>query len=231
MIGAWLVHLYTASGAVTALMATVNVIENDYRAAFSWLFAAVVVDATDGVFARAARVKERLSWFDGAQLDNIVDYLTYVFVPALIVWQALIVPDRWAVPVCALILLSSAYGFNRTDAKTEDHFFTGFPSYWNIVVFYLYAARWPAAVNTAILVGLGVLVFVPIKYVYPSRTTALQRVTVVFGIAWAIAMLMLLRQLPDVSRMLLWTSLAFPIYYTLLSLALTLTRSGGAARG
>ena len=98
-------------------------------------------------------MRERIPWFDGAKLDDITDYLTYVFVPALFVWRGALVPNAWVLPVVTPILLSSAYGFNRTDAKTSDHFFTGFPSYWNVVTFYLLVARWPSEVNAAILVG------------------------------------------------------------------------------
>src|SRR4029079_7616768 len=103
-----------------------------------WLFLQVAVDATDGLLARRLRVYERTPGVNGAKLDDIVDYLCYVFVPALMVWRAPLVPADWVVPVAAAMLLSSAYGFNRGDAKTSDHFFTGFPSYWNIVVFYLF---------------------------------------------------------------------------------------------
>jgi phosphatidylcholine synthase len=92
---AWVAHLYTASGAVFAFLAALAVIEFDYRAAFFWLGVQVVVDATDGVLARALRVSERLPWFNGAKLDDIVDYLSYVFVPALFVWRAILVPDAW----------------------------------------------------------------------------------------------------------------------------------------
>jgi phosphatidylcholine synthase len=148
---AWLAHLYTATGALLAFLAATDIFEHDYRTAFFWLYLSVVVDSTDGVLARAARVSERLPWFSGARLDDIVDYLTYVFVPALFVWRALLVPDRWAVPIAAAMLLSSAYGFSREDAKTPDHFFTGFPSYWNAVVFYLFVARLSPEINAAIL--------------------------------------------------------------------------------
>jgi len=166
-VTAWLAHLYTGSGAVLALLAAADIFEHDYRTAFFWLYLQVVVDATDGVLARALRVKERLPWFNGAKLDDIVDYLCYVFVPALFVWRSLLVPDQWTTLVASAMLLSSAYGFNREDAKTTDHFFLGFPSYWNIAVFYLHVARWPAEVNMAILLALAVLVFVPVKYLYP----------------------------------------------------------------
>ena len=202
VVSAWLVHLYTASGAVLAFLAA----RRRHRAsttatAFFWLALPVVVDATDGVLARRARVSERLPWFNGAKLDDIVDYLTYVFVPALFVWRALLVPGALgASSVPCAMLLSSAYGFSRDDAKTADHFFTGFPSYWNIVVFYLYLAGWPPLVNAAVLLALAVLVFVPIRYVYPSRTPVLRSLTIGLGIVWGVLMLVMLWQMPAVSR-------------------------------
>jgi phosphatidylcholine synthase len=221
---AWLVHLYTASGAVLAFLAARSIIEYEYRTAFAWLSLQLAIDATDGFLARAARVSTRLPSFNGAKLDDIVDYLTYVFVPALFVWRSLLVPDTWSIPVAAAILLASAYGFNRDDAKTEDHFFTGFPSYWNVVVFYLFIAGWPSAVNAAILLALAVLVFVPIRYVYPSRTPIWQTSTNVLGVIWGGLMLAMLWQYPAVSRPIFFASLVFPLYYLGLSAVLHFTR-------
>ena len=217
---AWLAHLYTASGAVFAFLAARAVIDFDYPAAFFWLGVQVVVDATDGALARALRVSERLPWFNGAKLDDIIDYLTYVFVPALLVWRAILVPDAWTVPVIAAMLVSSAYGFNREDAKTADHFFTGFPSYWNIAAFYLLLLRLPAAVNGVILLVLAVLVFVPIRYVYPSRTPVLRWQTNVLGAIWAVLLFVMMWQYPVVSKPVLYVSMLFPVYYFGLSLAL-----------
>ena len=215
---AWLVHLYTASSAVLALLATRAIFEYRLRDAFFWLGAAIVIDASDGVLARAARVSQRLPWFNGAKLDDIVDYLTYVFVPAVIVWRALLVPEAWTIPVASAMLLSSAYGFNREDAKTSDHFFTGFPSYWNLVVFYLYLLQAGQTFNAMVLLALAVLVFVPLRYVYPSRTPAWRGVTVGLGVLWGIALVVMVWQLPVVSPVLLWASLLFPVYYVILSL-------------
>jgi phosphatidylcholine synthase len=219
-VSPWLVHLYTASSALLGFLALTRIFYDRYRDAFFWIALAILVDASDGVLARRARVSERLPHFDGAKLDDIVDYITYVFVPAFFVWHALLVPDRWAIPAAAAILLSSAYGFNRRDAKTDDHFFTGFPSYWNIVVFYLYVIGWPPIVNLSVLIGLVALVFVPIRYVYPSQTPVWQIPTVALGVTWGVSMLVLWWQMPDVSRPLLAVSFVFPIYYALLSLAL-----------
>jgi len=223
---AWLAHVYTASGAVLAFLAARAVVDHDYRTAFFWLGVQIFVDATDGLLARALRVNERLPSFNGAKLDDIVDYLTYVFVPALFVWRAALVPDAWTLWVAGSMLLSSAYGFNRADAKSADHFFTGFPSYWNIVVFYLLVARLPAAVNAIILLALAVLVFVPIRYLYPSRTRVLMWPTNILGAVWGVLMLMMLWQYPAISRPIFIASLVFPIYYVVVSLRLQLRRSG-----
>jgi phosphatidylcholine synthase len=218
---AWLVHAYTASGAVLAFLATLAVIDHDYRKAFFWLGLQVIVDATDGLLARAARVSQRIPWFNGAKLDDIVDFLAYVFVPALFVWRALIVPPDWALPIASAMLVSSAYGFNRDDAKTADHFFTGFPSYWNIVVLYLLVAGWSLVTNASILIALAILVFVPLRYVYPSRTPAWRLPTIALGVVWGVLLLVMIWQYPAVSRTVFMASWVFPIYYLVLSLVLS----------
>jgi phosphatidylcholine synthase len=223
-VSPWLVHLYTASSGVLGFVALTRIFYDRYREAFFWIALTIVIDATDGLLARRAQVASRLPHFDGAKLDDIVDYITYVFVPAFFVWHALLVSDRWSMLAAAAILLSSAYGFNRDDAKTTDHFYTGFPSYWNIVVFYLYVARWPPLVNLIILLVLAALVFVPIRYVYPSRTPTRRRLTIALGIVWGVLMLVLWWQMPAVSRPVLWASFVFPVYYLLLSLALHFRR-------
>jgi phosphatidylcholine synthase len=222
--GAWLVHLYTASGALLAFLALTRIVEDRYRDAFGWLCLAVLVDATDGMLARRADVAARLPRFSGAKLDEMVDYLTYVFVPAFIVWHVPLVPPSWTIPVAFAILLSSAYGFNRDDAKTPDHFFTGFPSYWNILVLYLYVAGWPTPVGTAVLLAAATLVFLPIRYVYPSRTAAARSTTMALGVVWGILMVAMVWMLPDVPRALLWGSFIFPAYYLGLSFFLEYRR-------
>jgi phosphatidylcholine synthase len=220
VIAAWLVHIYTASSAILAWLATRAIVEYRFRDAFFWLAVAIIVDSTDGVFARAAHVSRRIPWFSGAKLDDIVDYLTYVFVPAVFVWRSLLVPDSWTLPVAGAMLLSSAYGFNREDAKTSDGFFTGFPSYWNIVVFYLFIMHLAPRTNAIILLALAVLVFVPIRYLYPTRMPKWRGLTVTLGISWGVVMLAMLWQLPVVAPLLLWASFIFPAYYLVLSLAI-----------
>jgi phosphatidylcholine synthase len=225
---AWLVHAYTGIGALLAFIAAQAAIARDFRTSFLWLFAAVLVDSTDGILARAARVHDRLPHFPGHKLDDIVDYLTFVFVPGIIVWQANLVPAPMTIPVVAAMLLSSLFGFVSEDAKTEDHFFTGFPSYWNIVVVYLVVLGLPPVLNAAVLLVLAALVFVRIGYVYPTRTPTARTATLVLGALWSLLMLVLIVQLPTPQRSLAWLSLFFPVYYTGLSLMLHARRTRGA---
>lgn len=225
---AWLVHAYTATGAILAFLATQAATTKNFRAAFVWLFVAVLVDSTDGLLARAARVHQRLPNFSGQKVDDLVDYLTFVFVPAVIVWRADVITGLWTIPVVAAMLLSSVFGFVSEDAKTPDHFFTGFPSYWNIVALYLVVLGLSPALNAVILLILSALVFVRIGYVYPSRMTTARTVTMALGSVWGAMMLILILQLPAPQRSLAWLSLFFPVYYTGLSFVLHRRRSRAA---
>jgi phosphatidylcholine synthase len=221
---AWGVHGYTALGTVAAFAMTVAVVHGQYRAAFLLMVLATAIDGTDGVLARRARVKELTPGFDGARLDDIVEYLTFVFVPALLLYLAGALPPLWGGVVAAAMLLSSAYGFAAIDAKTQDYFFTGFPSYWNIVALYLYAAGLPPDVNATILLVLAALVFVRIGYVYPTRTPVLRGLTIALCAVWGAMVLLMILMLPEVSGVLLVASLFFPVYYVVLSLVLNARR-------
>lgn len=223
---AWLVHAYTASGSVAALLAATAAVAGDLRRAFLWLVLQVVIDSSDGVLARLVRIRERAPLVDGTRLDDIVDYAAYVFVPALIVVTGGIVPPPAGWAVAAAMLVSSAFGFSRVDAKTADHFFTGFPSYWNIVLLYLVAMETTPAWNAAILAGLAALVFVPVRYVYPSRTPVWRAATVALGCIWGVQMVAMIVLLPEVPRGLLWAAFVFPAYYVALSLVLTRRGAG-----
>ena len=222
---AWAVHAYTASGAIAAFAATLAVIGGNYRSAFLWIIVATLIDSTDGVLARVVRIKETLPGFDGARLDDVVDYLTYVFVPVLLLYHAgdLPVGLPGMATACA-VLLGSAYGFASLDAKTDDHFFTGFPSYWNVVALYLHVARLPAVFNAAVLLVLVAMIFIRIGYVYPSRTPVLRGLTVGLGAIWAIMVVAIVLTMPLVPRGLWIGSLFFPVYYLMLSFALQARR-------
>ena len=216
----WVAHLYTGLGAVAALAATLAVVRGDYREAFLWLGLQIFIDATDGVLARALRVKERLPHFDGGKLDDLIDYLTYVFIPVLLALHAGLLPASLGLWVGSIVLLASGYGFSQSSAKvrTSDYFFTGFPSYWNLVVAYLYLLQLSPITNAAVLIGFAILVFVPLRYVYPSRTETLSALTNGLGAFWALTLAWLVWQLPARHVALTVTTLAYPLYYFALSL-------------
>ncbi len=143
--------------------------EENWRLALLWLLAALAVDGVDGTLARLARVKEKVPRIDGATLDLVVDYLTYVFVPALFIWRAGLVPAALAPALAAAILLSSLYVFARADMKTEDDYFRGFPALWNIVALYLFAVSPGPEAGAAIVALLALMSFAPVHFVHPFR--------------------------------------------------------------
>lgn len=166
---AWLVHAFTASGVVLALLALLAVEEQRWTLALAWLAVSAVVDGVDGALARWALVKERVPRIDGAALDLVIDYLTYVFVPALFIWRAGLVPEPFAPWLAIAILLSSLYVFARTDMKTEDGYFRGFPALWSLVAFYLFVLQPGAEIGAAAVVVLVAMTFAPIHFVHPFR--------------------------------------------------------------
>jgi phosphatidylcholine synthase len=144
-----------------------------------------------------------------------------VFVPVVLLAGNGQLPEGWlGFATVSAILLSSAIAFSRDDAKTADFFFTGFPSYWNIVALYIVALHWGRTPNALVLLTLVTLVFVPIGYVYPSRTPHLRGVTVLFGIVWGVAIVAIILTLPAPATWLVYGSFAYPLYYVVLSLYL-----------
>jgi phosphatidylcholine synthase len=217
---AWGVHLYTALGAVFGVLAIHYASTGDYRASFIAMAVTIAIDSSDGTLARYFNVKTRVPGFDGALLDNIVDYLTYVVAPVFLVMRAGLVTGTAGIAVAGFVLIASAYQFCQANAKTSDHFFLGFPSYWNLVVFYLYCLTLSTIMNELILALFAVMVFVPIKYIYPSRTKPLRLLTVSLGIVWGVITAAMLPSLPAVNPVLLYLSLAYIAYYFIASFAL-----------
>ncbi|MBV7331116.1 CDP-alcohol phosphatidyltransferase family protein [Chloroflexi bacterium TSY] len=215
---AWLTHVFTATGAVWGLMGIISIAQHQWMWAFVWMAAAAFVDAFDGMLARRARVKEVVPEFDGALLDNMVDFLNYVIVPAFFILEYGFLPERYALVGVFLLVLASTYQFCQSDAKTDDHYFKGFPSYWNVLVFYLFLLNLAAWTNFVIVVVLAILVFVPIKYVYPSRTERYQRLTLPLAIIWGIVCVIILIQYPNQNPWLIWISLLYALYYVGISL-------------
>lgn len=215
------VHLFTATGAIWGLLALVAIFRHEWRLAIFWMILAMFVDGFDGMLARWADVKTYARNIDGALLDNILDYFNYVVVPALFLVEADFLPDgfRWAGAIA--ILLTSAYQFTQVDAKTdetEEYFFKGFPSYWNVMVLYMLVMGLNPWLNLAFLALFNVLVFVPVKYVYPSRNTRLRRLTLILSYLYAVIGVWSVLQYPNVPQWAVWASFVYVAYYIALSL-------------
>ncbi|HXE71635.1 MAG TPA: hypothetical protein VNO81_03160 [Candidatus Nitrosotenuis sp.] len=219
---AWLVHIYTALGAYVGLLGLLAAWRQDLRAAFAWMALATFIDATDGYLARTFRVGQLIPFIDGRRLDDVVDYFTYVVLPvAVLVLGGLVPPWPW---LPAFPLVASGLGFANAQAKTEDNYFLGFPSYWNVVAFYMWLVGTPPALNAAVLVTLSILVLVPIRYIYPSRTRPLQPVTLALGVVWGVLCLACLLWPHPLPRWWWLATAIFPLYYMLASFYLHFTQ-------
>jgi len=222
---AYAVHAYTASGVGFAFLAAAEICaaRPDPRWVFGLLAAAVFVDSTDGPLARRWEVKRWAPGIDGRTIDDIVDYLTFTFLPLLLVWRMGWLPEPgavWVIPA----LIASLFGFANTAAKDESGgFFLGFPSYWNIVAFYLGFLRGPtgAWINAAILLALAALTVAPVRFLYPNLAPRPWKLPLMLGGAvWVVMLGAMLPSYPRSPEWLVWLSLLYPALYTALSLYL-----------
>ena len=228
--------MYTALGLLLAVGMFVCIVHGTaeaFRWAFACMLAACLVDATDGTLARRLRVKQRLPNFDGAKLDDLIDFLTFTTLPLSLIWRAELLPPQTQL-VLVFALMSSAYGFCQVPAKTTDGYFIGFPSYWNIVAFYLYVLHLSGWTAAAMILVLALLTFVPSYYLYPSRGALLSRLTNFLGGVWVVLLIWILWDLPGdesasspANGPRLWiviASLFYPAYYMAISWAVTISR-------
>ena len=220
------VHAYTASGVAFGFAAAIELCGEAPSPLRFFLLnvAAVLVDATDGPLARAWQVKRWAPAIDGRTIDDIVDYLTFTFLPLLLVWRMGWVPEPrlvWIVPA----LMASLFGFANTGAKDESAgFFLGFPSYWNVVAFYAgiahhFAGPWS---NAVLLLALAVLTVLPVRFIYPNLAPRPYKMPLLAGAAvWLGMMIWMLASYPSPPGWLVWLSLVYPALYTALSVHLS----------
>lgn len=222
-LAAWAVHLYTASGILFALLATLEICKAtpDARQVFIWLTIAVLIDATDGPLARKVQVKTVLPHISGRTIDDIVDYLTFTFIPILLIARLEWVPQPvllYVVPA----LMASLLGFANSGAKDESGgFFLGFPSYWNIVAFYLgiTAVRGLTLLNGIVLLVLAILTVTPIGFIYPNLAPRRWKAAIMIGaLLWLALIAWMLPSYPNPPLTLVWLSLIYPVFYTAVSI-------------
>lgn len=194
---AWAVHAFTASGVVLGLAALLAAGQGEAAACFFFLGVALVVDGIDGTFARRARVRDVLPGIDGAVLDLVIDYLTYVLVPAVFVIDFDLLPRGLAIAGAAWMMVTSLYCFANTHMKSADNYFVGFPAIWNVVVLYLWILALDPWINAAAVLAFGVLTFTRVKFLHPLRVRALMPLNVAATVIWLAAAGWLVLAHPD----------------------------------
>jgi phosphatidylcholine synthase len=188
----WAVHLLTASGAALAFLAAVAAARGEWQLVFLCLGIAFVVDGIDGPLARAAKVRDRLPWFDGGSLDFVIDYTTYVFIPAIVLANAELLPEPFATIAGVIVAMVGALYFADTRMKTAEDAFRGFPAVWNAVVYLLLVYQPPGVVTFGFVVLFAVLTFTPVEFVHPVRVKRLRPLTLAVTAAWALLSIVVL---------------------------------------
>ena len=198
-IAAWAVHGFTASGAVLGFLAIISILNNDLVGAFLWLGLALLIDGIDGSLARKIGVLDKTPNIDGSTLDNVIDYLNYVIIPALMIYWFQMVPNGWEIILPAGMFAVSLYTFANMNMKTNDYYFSGFPAVWNIVVLYFYILNTHPIINVIIILLLFIFTFIPIKFVHPLRVKKIRNLTIFCTVLWSATSLKLVTTNPDIN--------------------------------
>lgn len=185
-LAAFSVHILTASGVLWGLLALIAAVRGDWTWMFWWLAIALVVDGIDGPLARRLKVEERLPNWSGDSLDFVVDFVTYVFVPAYAIAASGLLPQSLAVPAGMVIVVTGALYFADREMKTADNYFRGFPALWNAAAFYLFVLAPPPWVAAGAVTVLAVLTFMPFKFIHPFRVQRLRALTVAALLLWCV---------------------------------------------
>lgn len=181
---AFSVHLLTASGAALALLALVAAGQGDWQLMYGWLVLALLIDGIDGPLARKVDIKRNAANWDGALLDLVVDYLTYVFIPAYALIHSGILPDPWGLPMALLVALTGVVYFADTRMKNPDNTFQGFPACWQMVLLLLLTLDVAPSLAIAAIVALAIAQFLPLKFIHPVRTRRWRRISLPVTLLW-----------------------------------------------
>jgi phosphatidylcholine synthase len=212
------VHLFTASGGAVAVLALYAAIERNFSACFAWLGLALFIDGIDGTLARAARVRVTAASIDGAVLDLVIDFLTYVLVPVVALWRSDLMPTEASFWIGLVVTIASALYLADTRMKTDDLWFRGFPATWNIIVLYLFILRPPWMVSAAILLGATALMFAPVVFVHPLRVVKLRSLTMAMSFVWFVLATIAIVENLQPSAWVAWGLIATVAYFLALPL-------------
>lgn len=218
---AWSAHLFTATGVVWGFFSLRAIIVHEWKLAITCMAIVLIVDGVDGLLARWFDVKTYASGLNGALLDSIIDYFNIAIIPAIFLVEAHLLPDRFAIPCAIAILLTSAYQFTQVDVKsdgTQELFFKGFPSAWDMTVVLLLVLEFNPWLNLGIIIMLNILIFVPIKYVYPTRTTRHKKLTLTLSLLYGALALVGVALYPNEPKWVWWVTLTYFVYYVVISI-------------
>ncbi|NPV75209.1 MAG: CDP-alcohol phosphatidyltransferase [Anaerolineae bacterium] len=223
ILRAWAVHFYTSLGLPFAFLALDALYKENAHLMFIYLAICMFIDSTDGTLARSWKVTTWVPQFDGRRLDDIIDYMTYAFIPLFFSYRFGLVTGEGGLFTLFIVMIAAVYGFCQKAAKTNDGYFTGFPNYWNIVIFYLYLLGTPPVINSIILLVFAALIFVPVGYASFS-TIHLRRLVVTVSGLYGVVLLFMLILWDRLTLPIILISMAFPLLYTAISLYLHFTR-------
>ena len=222
---AYLVHLFTVSGIVFSFIALLYAIDKNLPMVFFYLALALFVDGIDGSLARKVDVKKYTPHINGEILDNIIDFLNYVFIPAFVVYWFEFVPKGLEVLMSSLILVISCYTFANNNVKTSDFYFSGFPALWNVVILYFYLLDTSHLVNLIVILLLTILTFIPFKYLHPFRVVQLRKTSLFILLLWMISTVIILYYPSSFSVVTLKTVNSIWIFSNLYFVAITVMRT------
>jgi len=222
---AYLVHLFTVSGIVFSFIALLYAVDKNLPMVFFYLALALFVDGIDGSLARKVNVKKYAPLINGEILDNIIDFLNYVFIPAFVVYWFEFVPKGLEILMASLILVVSCYTFANNNVKTSDFYFSGFPALWNVVILYFYLLDTSHLVNLIVIILLTILTFIPFKYLHPFRVVQLRKTSLFILLLWMISTVIMLYYPSSFTTVTLKTVNAIWILSNLYFLAITVTRT------
>jgi phosphatidylcholine synthase len=210
---AFTIHIFTACGAALAFLALVLATGDHWAGMFFCLGMALVVDGIDGPLARAFKIKEVLPRWSGEQLDFVVDFVTYVFVPAYAIAASGFLPDVLAIPAGLVIVITGSLYFADREMKTGDNYFRGFPAVWNVAAFYIYILQPPGWFTSILVALLAALTFAPIRFVHPLRVMRLRTLNIALMAIWAVLAAWTVIDNLDPGPYVVWTLGAIAVYF------------------